>query len=126
MELRIAVAIVLVWMVLFVVPVIVYGAVSAVTGLKPPGNAPMQFLLGTAISKLGTAIAFVGVFALARDVLAGQWLAYAGLWWLMFVVGEIGQAVTPAYSRQEAAAGIVSETIYFPVVGAIVLWLLGA
>lgn len=117
-------AIVLVWIVLFSVPVLVYGAFAAVTGMKPPGDSPVLFLLGTGISKLGTAIAFVAIFALARPVLGEQWLAYVAIWWLMYVVGEVGQAVTPTYSRLEAIAGIISETIYFPVSGLILIWLL--
>lgn len=126
MELKALLAVALVWAVLFVVPVLVYGGFAAVTGLKPPGDSPALFLAGTAISKLGTALAFVAIFYMARDVFGGQWFVYAGIWWLMFVVGEIGQAVTPSYSWQEAAAGIISETIYFPLSGLIATWLLRA
>ena len=56
-------------------------------------------------------------------MLGGQWLLYAGLWWLMFVIGEAGQAIGPGYSVQEAMAGVVSETIYFPLAGLVVHWL---
>jgi hypothetical protein len=41
----------------------------------------------------------------------------------MFALGELGQAITPDYSWQEAAAGLISETIYFPVAGLILVWL---
>jgi hypothetical protein len=34
---------------------------------------------------------------------------------LIFVIGEIGQAIGFSYSSQKAVAGIVSETLYFPV-----------
>ena len=114
----------LVWVVIFVVPIVVYGAFASVTGLQPPGDSAVRFLISTAVSKLGTAIAFVGIFYLGREVLGGQWLLYAGLWWLMFVIGEAGQAIAPGYSWQEAAAGAISETIYFPVSGRIVAWLI--
>lgn len=114
----------LVWLVIFVVPVVVYGAFSSVTGLQPPGDSPVRFLVSTAVSKLGTAIAFVGIFYLGREVLGGQWLFYASLWWLMFVIGETGQFIAPSYSWQEAVAGAISETIYFPVSGLIVAWLI--
>jgi len=114
----------LIWIVIFVVPVLVYGGFSAVTGLRPPGGSPMLFLLGSAISKLGTAIAFALLFYLAREVLGEQWLLYAGIWWLMFVIGEVGQAMGSDYSWQEAAAGAISETIYFPLSGLIAYWLL--
>jgi len=40
---------------------------------------------------------------------------YAGLWWMMFVIGEIGQALGPGYTWTEALAGVISETVYFPV-----------
>ena len=114
----------LVWVVIFVVPIVVYGAFASVTGLQPPGDSAVRFLVSTAVSKLGTAIAFVGIFYLGRKVLGEQWLLYAGLWWLMFVIGEAGQAIAPDYSWQEAAAGAISETIYFPVSGLIVAWLI--
>lgn len=123
MELRVGFATALVWATIFIVPIVVYGALAALTGLQPPGSSPVQFLLGTAISKLGTAIAFVGIYYLARDVLGGQWLLYAGLWWVMFALGEAGQVIGPGYSLQEAIAGVVSETIYFPLSGLIVRWL---
>ena len=113
----------LVWLVIFIVPIVVYGAFAAVTGLKSPGSSPVLFLVSTAVSKLGTAIAFVGLFYIGRDVLGGQWVLYAGLWWLMFVIGEAGQAIGPDYSVQEAVAGAISETIYFPLSGLIVSWL---
>lgn len=113
----------LVWLVIFVVPIVVYGAFAAVTGLKSPGSSPVLFLVSTAVSKLGTAIAFVGLFYIGRDVLGGQWVLYAGLWWLMFVIGEAGQAIGPDYSVQEAVAGAIAETIYFPLSGLIVSWL---
>lgn len=125
MEWKAAVGVALVWAVIFIVPILVYGAFSAVTGLQPPGESPLMFLASTAVSKLGTAIAFVALFYLGRDVFGGQWLLYAGIWWLMFAIGEAGQAIGPDYSRQEAAAGIIAETIYFPLSGLIVKWLLG-
>lgn len=123
MEPRTLLAVPLVWAVLFMVPIFVYGALSAATGLQPPGGNPALFLTGTAISKLGTAIAFVAVFHLGRDMIGSQWLLYVGIWWLMFALGELGQAITLDYSWQEAAAGLISETIYFPVAGLILVWL---
>lgn len=125
MDVKAAIGVALVWAVIFVVPILVYGAFSAVTGLQTPGESPVLFLVSTAISKFGTAFAFVALFYLARDVFGGQWLLYAGIWWLMFAIGEAGQAIGPGYSWQEAAAGIISETIYFPLSGLIVKWLLG-
>jgi len=124
MDIKVIAGVALVWVVIFVVPIAVYGAFSAVSGLQPPGGSPMQFLLGTAVSKLGTAIAFVLIWYLARDVIGPQWLLYVGIWWIMFVLGEVGQAVGPGYSRQEAIAGVISESIYLPASGLIAGWLL--
>ena len=66
------------------------------------------------VTSTGTAIAFVLIFCLAGDVLCGRWLLYALLGWVMFVIGEIGQAIGPNYSWTEALGGILSETIYVP------------
>lgn len=100
--------------IIFIVPVAVYGAFSAVTGLQPPGDSPLMFLLGVLVSKVGTALAFVLIFYLARTSLAGRWLLYASIWWLMFAFGEVGQAIGPDYPWQDAIAGVISETIYLP------------
>jgi hypothetical protein len=123
MESAVLLAVLLVWATIVVVPVVVYGIFSAVSGLKPPGDSPAMFLAGTAVAKLGTAIAFVAIYYMARDAIGSQWLLYAGIWWLMFVIGELGQVVTRTYSWQEAIAGIISETIYFPLAGLILNWL---
>lgn len=119
-----ALAVAAVFLTIFIVPVLVYGMLSRLTGLKPPGDDPMAFLAGVAVSKLGTAIAFVGIWLLAQGSLGPHWLAYVALWWVMFVLGEIGQAIGPDYSWSEALGGIVSETIYLPASGLILLWLL--
>ena len=39
-------------------------------------------------------------------VLGGQWLLYAGIWWGMSVIHELGQTLGPNYTPQEALAGI--------------------
>lgn len=115
-----------VFLTIFIVPIVVYGIISKLTGLQPPGEDPFAFLAGVAVSKLGTALAFVGIWLLARDDLAGQLWIYVALWWVMFVLGEIGQAIGPDYSWSEAFGGIVSESIYLPVSGLILRWLLPA
>ena len=109
-----------------IIPFLVYGIFSAVAGLKPPEDAsPVQFLVSVFVSKVGTAIAFVLIFYFARDSLSGRWLLYAFIWWLMFVIGEVGQAIGPNYSWKEAIAGAISETIYFPLSGFVINWLIG-
>lgn len=123
---RAVLALLLVFLTLFLVPVLVYGAFSSLTGLQPPGDDPLAFLGGVAVSKFGTALAFVGIWLLGRDGLGTQWALYALAWWAMFAFGEIGQALGPGYGWQEAIAGIISETIYLPLSGLIVARLLPA
>jgi hypothetical protein len=117
---RVSLAVVLVFATIFTVPIVAYGALSRLTGLQTPGGDPWMFLGSVAVSKLGTAIAFVGIWVIGRDTLGQQWALYLGLWWGMFVLGEVGQAIGPNYSWQEAFAGILSETIYLPLSSVIV------
>ncbi len=119
-------SIVFVLAIIYIVPILVYGLASAVTGLKTPeGVSPTRFLISVLISKIGAAMAFVLIFCVARDSLRGQWLLYALLWWLMFAIGEVGQAVGPNYTWTEAIAGVISEAIYWPLSAYITHWLLG-
>ena len=67
------------------------------------------------VAKTGTAIAFVLLFYCAANFWCVHWLLYAFIWWLMFLINEVGQTVGPNYSWKEALAGIVSESIYFPI-----------
>jgi hypothetical protein len=117
---RVSLAIVLVFLTIFLVPVLVYGTLSRATGLQVPGGDPASFLAGVAVSKLGTALAFVCIWALGREAFGTHWMLYVALWWAMFVLGEIGQAIGPSYSWSEAIAGIASETIYLPLSGIMV------
>jgi hypothetical protein len=123
---RITLSVGLVFLIIFVVPVLVYGTLSRVTGLQPPGDDPSAFLAGVAVSKLGTAMAFVGIWVLGREGFGGRWMLYVALWWVMFVFSEVGQAIGPDYSWSEAVAGIVSETIYLPLSGLLVARILAA
>jgi hypothetical protein len=113
---KVVLSIILILAVIYIIPFIVYGIFSAIAGLKPPGGvSPLTFLLSVFVSKVGTAIAFVLIFYFARSSFDGKWLLYAFIWWLMFVIGEVGQALAPNYSWKEAFAGIISETIYLPI-----------
>lgn len=111
---RVLVAIAAVWGILFAVPFVIYGSASALFGLQPPAGPAWQFLLSVAVTKVGTAAAFVALFALCRDGWRGRWLRYAGIWFLMFAVSEIGEVVKPGYSIVYALLGILSEAIYAP------------
>lgn len=121
---KIVLSIILVLVVIYVIPMVVYGIFSALGKIKTPKGSPATFLLSILISKIGTAIAFVLIFVFAQNSFAGNWLLYAFIWWLMFVIGEIGQAVGPNYSWKEATAGIISETIYLPISAYLLNWLI--
>jgi len=123
---QVVVCVVVVLAVIHAVPFVVYGLASVVVGLKTPeGASPVRFLSGVFVSKIGTALAFVLIFHVARDALSGQWLLYALLWWLMFVLDEIGQSIGPNYSWKEGVAGVISETVYLPLSAWLVDWLIG-
>lgn len=61
-----------------------------------------------------------------RNTWVGRWPLYAAIWWLMFVLTELGQAFGPGYSWTEAIAGIIAEAIYCPLSAFLVARLLGA
>jgi hypothetical protein len=117
---RVAAAVASVWAILFAVPFVIYGTASAVIHLKPPAEPAWRFLLSVAVSKVGTALAFVLLFLLSRDAWRDRWLLYAVIWFVMFAVSEVADAIRPGYSATEAALGILSEAIYAPVAAFIV------
>jgi hypothetical protein len=123
---KVLLTVALVLAIIYIVPFLVYALATVVTDLKSPeGVSPVRFLISVFVSKIGTAIAFVLIFYFARNSLSGQWLLYAFVWWLMFAIGEIGQAIGPNYSWKEAIAGIISETIYWPSSAYVTNWLIG-
>lgn len=112
---QVVIATIAVLAIIFVVPIVIYGVFSTFMKLQTPHDTPLTvFLMGVFISKVGTAIAFVWIYDAARGHFSDRWLVYALAWWLMFVLGEIGQAIGPGYSWNEAIAGIASETVYLP------------
>jgi hypothetical protein len=112
---KIIFSIILTLVIIYIVPFVIYSIMAVTVGLKPSADAsPSQFLIGVLVSKTGTAIAFVLIFYFARDCLSGRWLLYAFLWWVMFSIGEVGQAIGPNYGWMEALVGVISEMIYFP------------
>lgn len=123
---KLAFTIILVLIILYAVPFPVYGLFSFAFGLEPPeGVSPLLFIFSVLIMKLGTAIGFVLIFYIARRSLSGQWFLYAFLWWIMFVLVECGMALGPNYGWMEAIAGVISETIYFPLAALITERLIG-
>lgn len=112
---KLVLAIIAVTLIIFVVPVAVYGTFQATIGAEmPQGSSPLMFLTGVFVEKVGTAIAFCTIFYLARSAFTGKWLVYAAIWWVMFAFGEVGQLFGAGYGWKEAVAGLISEAIYFP------------
>jgi hypothetical protein len=110
---------------MFLVPLPIYGALAGLTGLElPTSGSPAQFMISVLIIKLGVSVAFVLLYYLAHDSWRTRWIEYALVWWVMFSMIEMGQAITPDYSWLAAVGGIVSEAIYFPLSALLVARLL--
>jgi hypothetical protein len=123
---RVALAWVAVLAIMYFVPFFVYGPASSLGWVEfPAPDAPMRFMLSVLVLKLGIASGFVFLFFLGRSVFSRRWIAYAAAWWLMFAVGEIGEAIGPDYGLSEAFAGILSEAVYVPLSAYVVSRLLG-
>ncbi len=100
-------------LILFVVPILVYGLFAKYGGLKEHERM-LSFMISVVVQKIGTTLGFVALFVVGREYFAENWLLYGLIWAVMFTVVEIGQAIGPDYSKKEAVAGIISELIYFP------------
>ena len=112
---RLLLAILATLAIMYVVPLPIYGGLSLVTDIEPPSpDSPGLFMLSVLVVKVGVAIGFVLLFHLARSHWLGDWKTYAGVWWAMFTVMELGQAIVPGYTWLDAFGGIVAEAIYFP------------
>ncbi len=123
---KIILCILLTLAIIYIVPFVVYSIFHSVTGLDvPKGVSPARLLLSFLVSKIGTAIAFVLIFYFARDSLSEKWLLYAAIWWLAYILGEVGQAIGPNYSWKEAVAGMIAETVYFPASAWVTHWMIG-
>ena len=114
-KMSVVVEIVSVFLIIFIVPFVIYGLNSKWMKVKTPEN-PGMFMLGVAIEKIGASIGFVILFE-------KNWIPYSLVWFVMFALGEIGRALGPDYSSKEALLGIASEAIYLPLSGYVVDWL---
>ncbi len=122
---RIILATIVTLVIFHIVAFAVYGTWSMLTGLQPPTpDSPGTFLLSVFVQKVGHSLAFVLIFYFGRSVFGQRWLLYAFLWWLFSVFGEFGEAIMPAYSVQEACAGVIAEAIYFPLAAFITMRLI--
>lgn len=101
--------------IMYVVPLPVYGLMEALGMVEMPADeAPGQFMVSVLVVNIGVALGFVLLLRLAVDVFAERYLLYAFIWWAMFAIVEIGQAIGPNYSVGDAVGGIIAEAIYFP------------
>lgn len=109
-------------LIIFVVPIVIYGLFVKFAGLKEP-EKKLSFLLGVLVQKLGTALGFTALFVIGKEYFADNWFLYSLVWAGMFSIVEIGQAMGPNYSKKEALAGIISEFMYFPSAAFVLSWL---
>lgn len=110
---NIVLASVLVFLIFLLIPIGAYGLFTKLYGLKEP-DRKMSFFAGVIVQKLGTTVGFIAFAAMFGGKLDENWIRYGLIWFAMFAITEIGQANMSNYSRKEAAAGIISEAIYFP------------
>ena len=101
------------FLIVFIVPIIIYGLFVKYAGLKEP-EKQLTFMVSVLVQKIGTALGFVALFTIGHEYFSNNWLMYGLIWAIMFAIVEIGQAIGSNYSKQEATAGIISEFIYFP------------
>lgn len=98
--------------IIFIVPIIIYGLFTYFFKLKEP-DKKLKFFLGVLIEKIGTAFGFVILFYLGKEIFIDKWFEYSIIWFVMFAITEIGQTYLNDSSKKEALAGIISEVIYF-------------
>ena len=123
---RLIAAVVATLAIMFIVPLPVYAGFEALGAVEmPQDGSPAEFVLSVLVMKIGVALGFVFLFLLARPVFKERWWLYAGIWWLMFAIVEVGQAIGPGYTGAEAVAGIIAEAVYFPLSTVAVARILG-
>ena len=118
----------IVFLILFIVPLFVYSAFSFVTGMEPPAeSSPRRFMASVILEKIGHSVAFVLIFTLAGPAFGLRWRQYAFAWWMMFATSEVALAIRqPTYTPDMALAGVFAEAIYLPLAAWAVQRLLAA
>jgi hypothetical protein len=101
--------------IMYVVPLPVYGLMSAIGLVEMPDEGtPGQFMISVLVVKIGVALGFVWLLRIGSGVFAARPFLYGAIWWLMFAIVELGQAIGPNYSIGDALGGIIAEAVYFP------------
>lgn len=99
----------------YVVPLPVYALLSTMGWVEMPDEGtPGQFMISVLVVKIGVSLGFVLLLRLASAPFVTRWLLYGAVWWLMFAIVELGQAIGPNYSIGDALGGVIAEAIYFP------------
>jgi len=112
--------------IMYVVPLPVYALMSAIGLVEMPDEGtPGQFMISVLVVKVGVALGFVLLLRFASGVFAPRWLLYGAIWWMMFAIVEIGQAIGPNYSIGDALGGVIAEAVYFPLSSWVTVRLLG-
>ncbi len=112
--------------IMYVVPLPVYALMSAIGLVEMPNEGtPGQFMISVLVVKIGVALGFVLLLRLASGVFAERWVLYGAIWWLMFAIVELGQAIGPNYSIGDALGGVIAEAVYFPLSSWVTVRLLG-
>ena len=112
---RVVGACVTTFLIMFLVPFPFYVAFEALGMVElPEEDSPARFMLSVVVMKIGIAVGFVLLYRHSVSAWKGRLWRYATIWWIMYCVVEIGQAVGPGYGPAEAVAGILAEAVYFP------------
>ncbi len=111
-------------LIVFVVPIFVYGIFVKLFQIAEP-DKKLKFFLGVLMEKIGTSFGFVTLFYLGKDFFVGNWLIYGMVWFIMFAITEVGQVYRTGSSKKEALAGIISEATYFPLAAYVISVLIG-
>lgn len=109
---NIFISFILTFLIFFITPIAIYGIFSKFFEVKEP-EKKLRFFAGVLLEKIGTSIGFVGLFYLGQSF-SNNWFAFGLVWFVMFAVTEVGQIYTHSSPKREAIAGIISESIYFP------------
>lgn len=110
-------------LIVFIVPILIYGLFSALLGLEDT-DKKLGFFVGVLVQKLGTAGGFVGLMYYSGEIFITSWWLYSLIWLAMYALTELGQVLMSEYTWKEAAAGVLSEAIYFPLAGVVAASLL--
>ena len=123
---NIALSLVLVFASLLLAELAAQALLVAASAAPEPAHGPFGLLPGLALTRLGMALAFVGLWLMVRyDQVERIW-TFVLFWWVMLALYEVGQAVGPSCGWSDAVSGIVAASVGLPLAGLVVSRLLRA